>query len=337
MELPTPQDLRERRTTLELTQSDLADAADVSQPLIARIEGGDVDPRLSTLRRRIVNALQEAEGKVVRASDLMNETVISVAPDDAVHGAVELMEEEAYSQLPVLQNGVPVDQSERRGPPPAAKRGRPSGQRCDERESFPTVARAGATVDEVRNLLDHYKAVMVTDGGETVGIITEGRHRCAPVVRGLGASRGVRGGRTRCNREVSLFSPLREPFPNLRTAGAVLDVVEVARTVVGVGVRLSLRVHVVPRRSASTPSRSSSVAWGSACSVIVPPGCRRRAQAPRPRTRAVGTRRRRPRRRVDRRWSREPNRSSRRGRGTRAISTGTQIEPPLSDTGFHVR
>jgi len=56
-----------------------------------------------------------------------------------------------------------------------------------------------------------------------------------------------------------------------------------------------------------------------------PPGCRRRAQAPRPRTRAVGTRRRRPRRRVDRRWSREPNRSSRRGRGTRAISTGTHV------------
>jgi predicted transcriptional regulator len=39
-------------------------------------------------------------------------------------------------------------------------------------ESFPTVA-PSATVDEVRNLLDHYKAVMVTDGGETVGIITE--------------------------------------------------------------------------------------------------------------------------------------------------------------------
>jgi predicted transcriptional regulator len=39
-------------------------------------------------------------------------------------------------------------------------------------ESFPTVAR-DATVDEVRNLLDHYKAVMVTEGGETIGIITE--------------------------------------------------------------------------------------------------------------------------------------------------------------------
>jgi predicted transcriptional regulator len=39
-------------------------------------------------------------------------------------------------------------------------------------ESFPTVSR-DATVDEIRNLLDHYKAVMVTEGGETVGIITE--------------------------------------------------------------------------------------------------------------------------------------------------------------------
>ena len=37
MELPTPQDLKERRTALGLTQSSLADAARVSQPLIARI------------------------------------------------------------------------------------------------------------------------------------------------------------------------------------------------------------------------------------------------------------------------------------------------------------
>ncbi len=171
MELPTPQDLRERRTTLELTQSELADAAGVSQPLIARIEGGDVDPRLSTLRR-IVNALDEAEGEVVRAADLMNETVISVAPDDAVSSAVDLMKSEAYSQLPVIQNGVPVG-SISQGDVIHA------GENVGEHpvtevmsESFPTVA-LDATVDEIRNLLDHYKAVIVTEGGETVGIITE--------------------------------------------------------------------------------------------------------------------------------------------------------------------
>lgn len=171
MELPTPQDLRERRNELGLTQSALADAAGVSQPLIARIEGGDVDPRLSTLRR-IVNALDEAEGEVVRAADLMHETVISVAPDDAVADAVELMQEEAYSQLPVLQNRIPVgslslgdvnEAGEAVGDLPVSE---------VMSEPFPTVA-PDATVDEIRNLLDHYKAVMVTDGGETVGIITE--------------------------------------------------------------------------------------------------------------------------------------------------------------------
>jgi predicted transcriptional regulator len=107
MYLPTPDELRTRRTSLELTQSDLADRAGVSQPLIARIEGGDVDPRLSTLRR-IVEALDEAEGDIVRAGTLMHEEVISVAPDDSVKEAVEKMQEAGYSQLPVITNGVPV-------------------------------------------------------------------------------------------------------------------------------------------------------------------------------------------------------------------------------------
>jgi len=171
MELPTPQDLRERRTGMELTQSELAEAAGVSQPLIARIEGGDVDPRLSTLRR-IVNALEAAEGEVVRAADLMHETVVSVAPDDAVREAVALMEEEAYSQLPVLQGGVPVGSISQSD---VVHAGEDVGDLPVSEvmsESFPTVS-ADATVDEVRNLLDHYKAVMVTDAGSTVGIITE--------------------------------------------------------------------------------------------------------------------------------------------------------------------
>ena len=171
MELPTPQDLRERRTALGLTQSSLAESAGVSQPLIARIEGGDVDPRLSTLRR-IVNALDEAEGEVVRAADLMHEEVVSVAPDDAVREAIETMKVEAYSQLPVLQNGIPVGSISQSD---VIQAGEDVGEYPVSElmsESFPTVA-TDSTVDEIRNLLEHYKAIMVTAGGETVGIITE--------------------------------------------------------------------------------------------------------------------------------------------------------------------
>ncbi len=172
MDLPTPEDLRERRNALELTQSELAERADVSQPLIARIEGGDVDPRLSTLRR-IVNALQEAEGGILRAHDLMHEDVVSVAPDDSVHEAMELMNERGYSQVPVLRDGTPqgligtgdiVGHSEENvGDLPVA----------DVMHESLTTVEPDATIDAVDAHLEHSDAVLVVDSGRTVGIITE--------------------------------------------------------------------------------------------------------------------------------------------------------------------
>jgi len=169
--LPTPEDLHERRTELDLTQSELAERADVSQPLIARVESGDVDPRLSTLRR-IVEALEAVEGDVVRASDLMNEAISSVAPDDAVADAVDRIGERGFSQLPVIDGDSPegmittaaVRHSDE--PPtdlPVA---------AVMNRSFATVE-PDATLDEVDDLLDHYRAVLVVDDGGVRGIITE--------------------------------------------------------------------------------------------------------------------------------------------------------------------
>ena len=171
MDLPTPQDLRERRTALEMTQSALAERAAVSQPLIARIEGGDVDPRLSTLRR-IVQALDEAEGGVVRARDLMQSDVVAVTPEQSISEAVRVMNQEAYSQLPVLQDGVPVGSISQSDLVRLGEDARDEPINTHKSESFPTVS-LEATLDDISNLLEHYKAVLVTDAGETVGIITE--------------------------------------------------------------------------------------------------------------------------------------------------------------------
>lgn len=171
MHLPTAQDLRERRKSLDLTQSELAERAEVSQPLIARIEGGDVDPRLSTLRR-IVEAIDEAEGDIIRAENLMHQELVSVSPDDPVSLAVERMQEEGYSQLPVLNNGVPVGSISDSDVVHAGEDAAELTVREVMSESFPTVS-LDATLDEISSLLDHYKAVMVTDEGDTQGIITE--------------------------------------------------------------------------------------------------------------------------------------------------------------------
>jgi predicted transcriptional regulator len=172
MDLPTPADLRERRTNLELTQSELADHADVSQPLIARIEGGDVDPRLSTLRR-IVTALDEAESAVMHAEDLMHEGVVTVAPDDSVREAIDVMVKEGYSQLPVVRDGRPQgiiansdvrqQDSENAGELPVA----------DVMREAITTVEPSATLDEVNAHLNHQDAVMVVADGQLRGIITE--------------------------------------------------------------------------------------------------------------------------------------------------------------------
>jgi len=172
MDLPTPEDLRERRTELGLTQSELAERADVSQPLIARIEGGDVDPRLSTLRR-IVNALQEAEGGILRARDLMHSSVVSVEPDASVHETIELMNEKGYSQVPVIRDGTP------QGLIATSDIRQRSGDNIGElpvaevmHESLTTVE-PDEPLDAVDAHLDHNDAVLVVEDGETVGIITE--------------------------------------------------------------------------------------------------------------------------------------------------------------------
>lgn len=171
MELPTAEDLRQQRNDLGLTQSELAEQADVSQPLIARIEGGDVDPRLSTLRR-IVNALQEAEGKLLRARELMNSPVASVRPDTSVHDATELMNERGFSQIPVVRDGTPqgligtVDirqhSEENVGELPVA----------EVMHEAISIVEPDATIDAVDAHLDHNDAVLVVEDGETVGIIT---------------------------------------------------------------------------------------------------------------------------------------------------------------------
>lgn len=171
MELPTPADLRERRTELGLTQQEVADAAGVSQPLIARIEGDSVDPRLSTVRR-IVEVLEAREATVTRASDLMTDEVISVDADARVRLAAQRMSEAAYSQLPVLEDGVVVGSITLRDLATLDDDARSTPIRVHMRAPFPSVT-PDATRGEVESILEHARAVLVTDAGRPIGIITE--------------------------------------------------------------------------------------------------------------------------------------------------------------------
>jgi predicted transcriptional regulator len=174
--IPTPEEIRSRRVMLGLTQTELARKAGISQSMIARIESGSVDPRVSTLSR-IVAVLSQKEKPPYRAKDVMHVEVYSVEPGDPVSRAVEIMEKSDVSQLPVIDGEVPVGCISESAIVSALEEGglRGPGSR-PVREfmepGFPTVP-LEADVRDVVHLLRENHAVLVVDGGRVAGVITK--------------------------------------------------------------------------------------------------------------------------------------------------------------------
>lgn len=105
MPIPTPEELRMLRRKAGLTQAEVARRAGVSQSLIARIESGKVNPRVSTLVK-IYQALSELMKDELTARDVMSSPVVYVQPQTLLIEATRVMWEKGFSQLPVLRDGV---------------------------------------------------------------------------------------------------------------------------------------------------------------------------------------------------------------------------------------
>jgi len=175
MQLPTPEDLKKKRIELGLTQSDLAKRAGVSQPLIARIEMSDVDPRLSTVSK-ILTAFDEVkkEQQIV-AKDIISSPVIHVHPKQPLEEAVQIMNANGFSQLPVIENGVPLGSlSEGVVVRTIAVKKSLVGIIVADlmEESFPTVPQT-ASVLTVSHILERSPAVLVMEKGAVTGVITK--------------------------------------------------------------------------------------------------------------------------------------------------------------------
>ena len=175
MFLPSPEDIKKRRIDLNLTQNDLARLAGVSQPLIARIESDDVDPRLSTLSR-IFNAFELTEKKKVQAADIMHSPVIHTQPGSSIEEAVNIMEKEGFSQLPVIENGIPVgsissDTVVHYITEHDTKKFSHMQVKDIMSSSFPAVSKE-TLISPISHLLDQSPAVLVVEWGRVVGVIT---------------------------------------------------------------------------------------------------------------------------------------------------------------------
>jgi predicted transcriptional regulator len=161
---------------LGLTQTDLARKAGISQSMIARIESGSVDPRVSTLSR-IVAVLSQKDEPLYRAKDVMHTPVYTVAPGDPVTRAVEIMEKNDISQIPVVDQGVPIGCISESAIVSVLEEGGMHGSgtrpvRDFMEPGFPTVS-LEADVRDVVHLLRENHAVLVVEGGRVAGVITK--------------------------------------------------------------------------------------------------------------------------------------------------------------------
>lgn len=183
MHIPTPEELRNRREALGMRQTELAKRAGISQSMVARIEAGNVDPRSSTLKK-IVQVLNSAGEKKVTADRIMHSPVLFVSPGDSITVALGIFEKNNISQLPVIENGIPVGCISESMIMKAIEQQRlhrtqPVPVRNFTEPGFPTVP-SDMDVETVVSILQQNHAVLVVDGGVVRGVIT--KHDLIPLI-----------------------------------------------------------------------------------------------------------------------------------------------------------
>ena len=176
MHIPSPDELRSRRETLGLRQTEVARRAGISQSMVARIEAGSVDPRVSTLNK-IITVLNNAEPKKVTAGQIMHTPVLSVPPQASISQALEIFEKNNVSQIPVIERGAPVGCISEAVITKAIGQQRlhpsqPVLVRDFMEPGFPTVP-PDMDVETVIGILQQNHAVLVTEGRQVKGVITK--------------------------------------------------------------------------------------------------------------------------------------------------------------------
>lgn len=172
-----PRQLKRIRTQLGYTQDALAEAAGVSQSIIAKIEAGGVDPTFSTLSA-ISKALSKMGPKGKRAADVMSSPLIGVQEGAKLRECVAMMKKNAISQMPVFsgekmvgtvtENQIMGLLSESADPKELLN------QRVRD-HILPVFAVVGrdTPVEALFSLFRYLPAVLVTSGERVEGIITK--------------------------------------------------------------------------------------------------------------------------------------------------------------------
>ncbi|UCG02592.1 MAG: CBS domain-containing protein [Candidatus Heimdallarchaeota archaeon] len=176
--LPELIELRRMRKIIGLTQVELAHRVGISQSMIAKIENGTLNPSYDVVRR-IYQTLYSIEHRnQTKAYEIMS-SVIFVETDDSIRHVFKLMKDNGISQVPVFSKsgrnmGSVTEQTLLdvllKGQTLKEIEGDPVEKIMDD--VFPVINKE-IPLSAITSLLQVSAAVLVTEKGKIIGIITK--------------------------------------------------------------------------------------------------------------------------------------------------------------------
>jgi predicted transcriptional regulator len=162
--------IKKMRKECGLTQQQLAEVVGITQAHVAKIENERVNPRLATINK-IISVLKT--NKTLKCESFITKRIISAKPNDSVYHIVKLMRENDISQIPVMEGERCVGSiSEKTIVRNLDKISSSTKVKDLMDESFPVVS-CRENVDLVKALLEYHQAVLVSEKGRIIGIVTK--------------------------------------------------------------------------------------------------------------------------------------------------------------------
>lgn len=171
--------IRKLRKDASMTQKQLAQLSGVPQSVISKIEDGKIHDPSYRVVSKIFMALESSTRKNednLTASDVMEQKIVSIRPDEKVSKAWIIMKENDYSQLPVIDERGRIMGGLTIQVIPDQKSDLVSTEKLlvkdVMKDSFPVVGKDSrlATISAILRL---EPAVLVVEKGKAVGIITK--------------------------------------------------------------------------------------------------------------------------------------------------------------------
>ncbi len=178
IKFPELDEIKKKRTKLNISQKELGRILKIPQSTISRIENNDMDPPYSKVKRIFEYLEQERIKKnniYKTAREIMTKQIISINSQSSIKDAIDLMNKHDLSQVPI------IDSNQNLGSLTAKKIQKIIADHPDLKNvnvldlkqlPFPEIEK-NWSIKAISNLLTNYPAVLVKEFNQFVGIITD--------------------------------------------------------------------------------------------------------------------------------------------------------------------